>query len=173
MQVPNLFDPVLSAAAQQTRINAGSTPTSFSPGRQLLHHESMDQFDEFASCFSPPSRRLSSASTRPIFIKTESPQIVSVSSYEQSAGASYGSVSCSSPVEADGATMKDGCPAMGVAYTPNGPLGSKSRQNLDDDDDGMNGEAERRELRLKYEADGWLSGPRPSRVTSLRRKRAV
>ena len=170
MQVPNLFDPLVSAAHQQTRIDVESSTTSFLPGRQLLHHDSIDPSDECAPCSTQPTRRASNGSTRADAIKPDYPQVVPMSQSGRSSRPSFGSVSCPSPVDGDGPCAKEGHAALGIAYIPNGPLRS---QSIADDEDDMNGELERKKLRMEYEAEGWLRGPTPSRVTSLRRKRAV
>ena len=61
--------------------------------------------------------------------------------------------------------------AFEIANTIGRPGTSKIREH--EEEDKGSASAERRRLREAYERTGWLPGPKPSRATALKRKRAV
>lgn len=174
MQKPNLFDPSLSVASQQDRMDEESANMSYFAGRLLHHQESGDDFDEFSSYFPGPKRQGSHHSASSHSSAHAGPSrnmtVPILPSHSRSARESFGSDSCASPMDIGVPDVKDTA-ALDIAYTINGPRARSCTPATDEET--RSGDAERLKLREFYEAEGWLPGPKPSKTTSLRRKRAM
>ena len=174
MQKPNLFDPSLSFQ-----------PVSLSaePDNLLRHQDSYGELED--SLVTPhhikiptPTRQSTLASTLSGYSSHSEGNaglnlaIPSATETSRPARSSFGSEGCTSPTEVRCQDPNNQCPASGIAYTVPQPPRPRST-GPEREGEKRTSEAERRKLREFYEKEGWLPAPQPSRVTRLRRKRAM
>ena len=175
MQKPDLFDPSLSAASQRQNIETESSASSNATSRGLQHEESVEDFDEFSSSSPHPSLRVGLLSAATSILDDASDLVQNCKKLTgietRTTRGSFGSENNVSPTDMSSPESKDTSAALGIAFPLAGPHARASTPGPDDDL--RNSDAELRKLRDFYESEGWLPGPKPSRVTRLRRKRAV
>jgi len=174
MQKPDLFDPSLTIQ-----------PAHFSaePDNLLRHQDSFMDLEEdhvtprLTHTIPSPTRHSTLASTFSGHSSRSDSNLglnLSIPMATESSRPSRGSFSsdgCTSPSDVRCTEPNNQCPALGIAYTVPQPRPTSAGPERE----GEKGtsEAERRKLRDFYEKEGWLPAPQPSRVTRLRRKRAM
>lgn len=174
MQKPNLFDPSLCFQC---------IPFSAEPDNLLQHRDSFADLEEdlvtsrvthipgptgqstLASTFSNHSGHSDSN----VGLNLTIPSATGTS---RASRGSFGSEGCTSPSDVRCLDPNSQCPASGIAYTVPQPPRPRST-GPEREGEGRSSEAERQKLRDFYEKEGWLPAPQPSRVTRLRRKRAM
>jgi hypothetical protein len=156
-------------------MEAESYFTPSSRNRALQHEEAINGFDEFSSSSlqliqrtDSPSAMTDKLEKAPEFAQNGVP---STAATTRSTRGNLDPRTYVLPTEMAGTDRKDTSATAGTACTDYGPRGRCPTPELDED--ARSSDAERRKLREFYECEGWLPGPNPSKVTRLRRKRAV